>query len=313
MDFSDCIKKEHSILMEGALGERLKREYHLTFDDHIAMAGLVYSKDGRNALKELWTGYLRIAEKYHFPFLAETPTRRANKERIADSCFDSSVIKDNVNFLRDIQKQAKTPMYIGGLLGCKGDAYTGEGALSLEESREFHECQVQCFAQTKVDFLMAGIMPSKEEAAGMALAIQETGIPYIISFTIEGNGCLIDGTPISSAVKYIDSLTERPPECYMTNCVHPRIVGQALMQPFNNNDIVRRRFLGIQANTSPLSYEELDHSADLKSSEPAELAEEMVRLREISPFKIFGGCCGTDDRHMEAIAGKISEMDRICY
>ena len=36
--------------MEGALGERLKREYHLAFDKNVVMAGLVYSENGRNAL-----------------------------------------------------------------------------------------------------------------------------------------------------------------------------------------------------------------------------------------------------------------------
>jgi len=39
-------------------------------------------------------------------------------------------------------------------------------------------------------------------------------------------------------------------------------------------------FLGIQANTSPLSYEELDGSKDLKCSDPELLAKEMVRLKE---------------------------------
>lgn len=52
----------------------------------------------------------------------------------------------------------------------------------------------------------------------------------------------------------------------MTNCVHPRIVYEALAQPFNNNDIVHRRFKGIQVNTSALSYAELDNSMDLKAA-----------------------------------------------
>lgn len=68
--------------MEGALGERLKREYHLTFDEHIAMAKLIYQEEGVMALKKLWTEYYEIAKKYKLPFLATTPTRRANKERV---------------------------------------------------------------------------------------------------------------------------------------------------------------------------------------------------------------------------------------
>ena len=76
MNFSECINRKNKVLMEGALGERLKREYGLIFDEQVAMAGLVYTKEGRTALKELWNGYLSIAKKYRVPFLATTPTDR---------------------------------------------------------------------------------------------------------------------------------------------------------------------------------------------------------------------------------------------
>jgi hypothetical protein len=40
MDFKPCIEKRHSILMEGALSERLKREYHLNFNKYVAWQNL---------------------------------------------------------------------------------------------------------------------------------------------------------------------------------------------------------------------------------------------------------------------------------
>lgn len=88
----------------------------------------------------------------------------------------------------------------------------------------------------------------------------------------------------------------------MTNCVHPSIVCEALSQTFNQNALVKNRFLGIQANTSPLSYAELDGSLDLKCSDPTDFAEIMLKLRDISNIKIFGGCCGTDGKYMEQVA-----------
>lgn len=305
MSFIDCVKNRNSILMEGALGERLKREYNLVLDEDVIMAGLVYSEGGRRALKELWCEYAKIAGIYHLPFLATTPTRRANQERVERSRFDSTLIHENVKFLREVQELQKIEMYIGGLVGCKGDAFTGEYALDLESSKDFHEWEVRLFAEAGVDFLYAALFPNVEEIAGMALVIEKYKIPYIISFTIKKDGCLIDGTKISDAIKYIDSLTTDKPLCYMTNCVHPRIVYEALLQPFNNNEIVHKRFKGIQVNTSALSYGELDNAKDLKTSEPSEIAIDTVKLREISPFQIFGGCCGTDGRHMNEIAKRI--------
>lgn len=305
MSFIDCLENRKSILLEGALGERLKREYHLPFDENVAMASLVYSENGRKALSELWSGYAKIAQTYNLPFLATTPTRRTNKETVKKACFDSSIIRTNVEFLREVREQQKAEMYIGGLLGCHGDAYTGEGALGVEEAQTFHKWEAELFAEAGIEFLYAALMPSVAEAAGMALAIEEFEVPYIISFTIKKDGCLVDGTRISDAIQYIDGLTSFSPVCYMTNCVHPKILREALSQPFNNNEIVHKRFAGLQANASSLSYEELDHSEDLKSVEPVELAIEMIKLREISPFKIFGGCCGTDNRHMNEIAKRL--------
>lgn len=305
MSFIDCMKNRSSILMEGALGERLKREYHLVLDESVTMAGLVYSEKGRKALKELWSEYAKIAGTYHLPFLATTPTRRTNQERIERSRFDSTIIQENVRFLREVQALQNVEMYSGGLVGCKGDAFTGESALDLKSSKDFHEWEVRLFAEAGVDFLYAALFPNVEETAGMALAIEKYKLPYIISFTIKRDGCLIDGTRISDAIKYIDSLTTDKPVCYMTNCVHPGVLNEALLQPFNNNEIIHKRFKGIQVNTSALSYAELDNSKDLKTAEPTELAIDTVKLREISPLQIFGGCCGTDGRHMNEIAKRI--------
>ena len=302
MDFIECIKNSKNILMEGALGERLKREFHLSFDENVVMAGLVYTEDGRNALKKLWSEYAEIAWNYNLPFLATTPTRRTNRERVGASVFDSGIIKANVDFLRQIQRQQKGEMYVGGLIGCKGDAYTGIGALDRQESQKFHEWEVSLFAEEKVDFLYAALMPNAEEAAGTALAIQKYKIPYIISFTIKRDGCLIDGTTISEAIQYIDSITDFSPVCYMTNCVHPTILYEALSQPFNRNEFVYTRFFGIQSNASPLSYEELDGAKDLKTSAPMDLAKQTMELRTINLLKIIGGCCGTDGSYLNEVA-----------
>ena len=310
MSFEECLGGNRPVLMEGALGERLKREYGLKIDGPAAMAGLVYTEEGRAALAELWNGYIAIARKHRLPFLATTPTRRANQERIALAGYTESIIPDNVRFLRGIREASGIEMYVGGLMGCRGDAYTGEGNLSESEAETFHRWTVERFCKAGVDFLYAGIMPTLPEAAGLAKAADRGGIPYIISFTIRQDGRLIDGTAIADAIRYIDSRTVRHPVCYMTNCVHPSIVYKALSQPFNQVDAVRERFHGIQANTSPLSYAELDGAKDLHCSEPEDFAREMLRLSDVGEFRIWGGCCGTDGRHMEAVASGIDGFQR---
>lgn len=307
MTLQERMSRNELFLMEGALGERLKREYHLDISGNVAMASLVYQRSGRDALRALWLQYLSIAKEYNLPFIAATPTRRANRERAERGGYSESLISDNVVFLRDVLSRIGHPSYVGGLMGCKGDAYTGEGNLSEEEAYEFHSWQSRLFKDAGADFLYAGIMPTLPEAVGMARAMEQTGLPYIISFTIRPDGCLVDSTPVSAAIERIDARTTTPPLCYMTNCVHPRLAAEALEKPFNNTEIVRQRFKGIQANTATLAYEDIDGSDLLKTTSSSEnLAAAMLDLKRKFGLNIFGGCCGTDDAYMREIAKAVT-------
>jgi len=145
-------------------------------------------------------------------------------------------------------------------------------------------------------------MPALSEALGCARALSETSIPYMVSFLLRKDGRLMDGTYLNDAMEAIENAVERKPLCYMSNCVHPRFVYQALMQPFNQTPLVKARFAGIQANAAPMTYAELDASPVLHTSVPDELATEMLKLADLDQIRLWGGCCGTDDRHMACIA-----------
>jgi S-methylmethionine-dependent homocysteine/selenocysteine methylase len=191
---------------------------------------------------------------------------------------------------------------LGGFMGCKGDAYSSKDALGTEEARKFHQFQCHQFQKQSVDFLFAGIMPEIHEATGMALAMAETGIPYIISFMIRKDGCLLDGTSISDAIALIDDAVETPPVCYMTNCVHPANLRQALQSDRNYNRPELKRFKGIQANASALSPEELNNCGILKQDDFGAMINEMQNLYDTYKLKIFGGCCGTNDVFLNDLA-----------
>lgn len=302
MGITERMQSRTPMLMEPALGERLKNEYHLVPDEQVALAGILYQPGGREALKCLWKEYIDIAAAHHLPILLTTPTRRVNRKRVEHFPHRNTVISDHASLLRELQGAASEEVYIGGLMGCRGDAYTGKGCLSTKEALTFHRWQAEQFRNSPVDFLMAGILPTLPEAIGLAQAMSETGFPYLISFTIQPDGGLIDGTPISHAIKTIDQFVSRPPLGYMTNCVHPSILAQALAQPCNQTATVRDRFLGIQANTVADSYVNLERGVNLKPTGPKGLAREMMRLREQYGLSLFGGCCGTDGRYLEAMA-----------
>lgn len=307
--FSETFYEMPIILMEGAIGERLKKEYNIYPDNQVVLAAHIYNKDSRTYLEKIYQQYIDISKKYKFPLMLMTPTRRANKERVEQSIYSEEIIKDNVDFLKAIREKNFGHIYIGGLMGCKGDAYKGDEGLSIEEVYQFHDWQASLFKESEVDFLYAGIMPTLDESIGMAKALQGTGLPYIMSFMIGCNGKLLDGTTIDQAIACIDDTVDVQPLCYMTNCVHPNITKQALNQSFNQNDRVRKRFKGTQANTSQASPYELEHSKHIICSDVNELADEMVASYKTFGLKIFGGCCGTNDKYIEEIAAILKKED----
>jgi S-methylmethionine-dependent homocysteine/selenocysteine methylase len=313
MNFRECYQSGRIIMTEGALGIRLRNEYGITYDSEVANANLIYKEEARAAITFITNQYLEIARKYQLPMMFVTPTRRANRSNVEQSIYDGSIIEDNVRFYRAMIKDAipeneGTEIFLGGMMGCKGDAYKANEVLTVEEAYDFHSWQTQLFANAKIDYLYAAIMPALPEAIGMAKAMAQTAIPYIISLMIRENGRMIDGTTIHDAIAAIEEAVEEKPLFYMTNCVHPVNVSKALAQEFNQTDLVRTRFIGIQANASPMTPEELDGSSRIITSEPEELAEKIMKLRETNGFQILGGCCGTDQRHIEELAKRIAKL-----
>lgn len=301
-----CVAAEPIVMLDGAMTERLKRDFHLPFDPQIAMAGSIYSIPGRRALDTLWSEHIRIAADSGFPLLMLPPTRRVNRERLAASRYSEDIFPEFFRFMKEIRARSGAEnIFTGGLMGCRGDAYKADAVLSAADARIYHSWAAERLAKAGADFLYAGIMPAVEEAVGMAQCMGDTGIPYIISFMLRKNGRLIDGTTIHDAIARIDAEVHPAPMCYVTNCVHPTVLHEALSQSFNQTDLVRERFLGIQCNTSPLSPEELDGAKELHTSPPDQLADEVMRLYRDFHLRLFGGCCGTNFSHLSAIANRL--------
>jgi S-methylmethionine-dependent homocysteine/selenocysteine methylase len=302
-NFVSCYQQSSLILTEGAVGLRISHEFGITPDNHIKNASLIYSSVGRNALEIIYRQYLQVAEDFSLPIMLMTNTRRTNKDTIIATPFrDKNVIADYAGFLRELAVQYDCETYVGGIAGCRGDAYTGEGSLSIENALSFHEWQINEFEKAGVDFVFEAIMPAVKEIIGMSMLIESRNIPYIISFMIKQNGKIIDGHTIHDAIKQIDASLQQKPLCYMANCVHPDIAKNALLENFNNTSLVKTRFKGIQANAACAEPDELDSLHEVKSSNPDELANSVRLLNDVVSLKICGGCCGTDDTHIKKIA-----------
>ncbi len=116
---------------------------------------------------------------------------------------------------------------------------------------------------------------------------------------METDGRLPSGERLEEAILQVDALTDHGPAYYMINCAHPTHFGPDL-------EAAGRwlgRLRGIRANASRKSHAELDAASELDDGDPGELASEYAALVARCPgLTILGGCCGTDQRHIEQIA-----------
>lgn len=297
------------ILGEGAVIERLRRNDALVLDPHLVNAAFLYEETPRAALEAICRQYLEVGRDFGLPLLASTPTWRASRERIAAAGYAGvDVNGDNVRFLDELRHSyggSAGQVVICGLMSCRGNAYAPGEALGVAAAQRYHAWQAEQLAAAGVDALLAATLPALSEATGLARALAATGTPYLISFVVRPVGTLLDGTALHTAISSIDDAATPPPFAYLINCTHASLARAALLHPRNSSTTVRRRVVGLLANTAALSPEELDDSAVLVEEDPATFGATVAALHRELGLKILGGCCGTDDRHIRALAAQL--------
>jgi homocysteine S-methyltransferase len=310
--FENIYNQTNCILGEGALIERLRRNSPFDLDPFIVNSGFIYDLPKRKAIEAIYRGYLDVGARHDLPLLLSTPTWRASRQRIADAGLsDRDVNGDNFRFLDDLRRTYggyAQKVVICGLMSCKGDAYDQRLALKSDAAYAFHTWQAGKLAAAGVDFLMAATLPALEEAMGLAKAMAETHMPYVVSFVFRAEGTLLDGTPLKDAVAAIDAEVTPKPVAFMSNCTHASNFRSAMMHRRNSSSLVRDRVKGLLANTAALTPEELDNADALVEEEPAVFGRDLAALNRDLGIKILGGCCGTDERHIGDLAARLAKV-----
>ena len=267
---------------------------------------LLRREGGEAALLKYFRSYAEIARKYRAGLVLETPTWRASADWGARLGYSAEELADvnrrAVALLEQIRAEYqddKTAVVISGCVGPRGDGYRPSRLMSASEAQAYHAAQIQTFAETSADLVTAITMNYVDEAIGITRAAQAAGMPVVISFTLETDGNLATGQTLQSAIEHVDAETGGGPAYYMINCAHPTHFAQVLREPAAWVD----RIGGIRANASTMSHAELNEAPSLDEGNPDELGAQYAQLRTgLQSLTVLGGCCGTDERHVEAIA-----------
>lgn len=266
---------------------------------------LLDSTQGRQTLRSYYERHLAIAADYETGFILEAPTWRASRDwgaRLGHAPQDLAKLNRlAIDMLAELRRDAEAvaPIVISGNLGPRGDGYSPDTEMTAEEAEAYHAEQIGWFVDTEADLISAFTLSTVNEGAGVIRAATAAGMPCVVSYTTETDGRLPDGTPLGEAIERTDDMTRGAAAYFMVNCAHPAHFRGAL----ESDAAWLRRVWGVRANASRLSHAELDEAEELDPGNPAELGRDYARLKRMLPnLRVFGGCCGTDHRHVEAMA-----------
>jgi homocysteine S-methyltransferase len=267
---------------------------------------LLETADGIERLRRYYDAHLAIAAAHGTGFVLETPTWRASSVWGSRLGYDAAglvrVNRRAVELMLELRERwagHDRPISISGNIGPQADAYAPSTVLSARAAGEYHGAQVRTFADAGVDLVTALTISYVEEAVGIVQAAGQAGVPVVISFTVETDGRLPSGQTLREAVISLDEQTDGAALYVMVNCAHPTHFA-AELEP---GEAWTQRIAGIRANASTRSHAELDEAETLDDGDPEDLGSRYAELAVSLPrLTVAGGCCGTDARHVAAIA-----------
>lgn len=264
---------------------------------------LLAAPEGSDELRRYFQPYVEVAGERGLTAVFDTPTWRANADWGARLGYDADGLAEAnrkaVSLLEDVRAAAPGPVVISGCLGPRDDAYRPSALMSADEAERYHSAQIATLSDTEADLITALTLAYPEEAIGIVRAARRQLMPVVIAFTVETDGRLPCGTALGAAIEEVDAETDGEAAYFMINCAHPTHFAGAL----EDGAPWVERLGGLRVNASKKSHAELDEAEELDEGDPAELADRHRELHARLPnVTVVGGCCGTDHRHIAAIA-----------
>jgi homocysteine S-methyltransferase len=296
-------------LTEG--GQETEIMYKYGFDlPHFAMFPLLDDPRAVAELRGMYGRYLDTAARHGFGVVIGGLDYRASPDWASLLGYSSEALAEMqmraIDFLRELarpyQGQVPALMY-AGIVGPRGDAYETNQTITAEEAEEYHSEQLANLAGAGVDLVEAMTFNSVPEVIGLSRAAACVGLPLSVSFTLDNSTRrLVSGPTLKDAIETIDAQTgDDRPAFYGINCSHPLEFMPAIEA---GNWFERVRCL--RPNAVMMDKVSLCTLGHLEMGDAAKLGELMGGLaRQYPHIDMWGGCCGTWETHLDAIARNV--------
>lgn len=199
------------------------------------------------------------------------------------------------------------PVVVAGSMGPTGEILQPTGALTHEDARAAFAEQALALQQGGVDVLWIETLSSSEEVRAAVAGAGETGLPVVVTLSIDTNGRTMMGVTAAEIIQLQKELSPRPLACG-TNCgVGAAEVAAAVVNMMNAAvDDPQPPLIVAKANCGIPEYVD----GKIVYNGTPELMAEYARIVHDAGATIIGGCCGTTPEHIRFMRSALEQHER---
>jgi S-methylmethionine-dependent homocysteine/selenocysteine methylase len=287
-NFADFVSHSSLVLFAGAMGTELQRR---GFKTVLPLWSAAANFDAPGLVEEIHDNYFDAGADVAIANTFRTTPRafrKVGRESEARRSLDRAVaiaVKSKEN--------AGRRAFVGGSFAPLEDCYRPDLVPGEAELRGEHTRQAAWLAEAGVDFLLPETINAGLEARIMAEAASAVGLPFIISFVVDSEARLLDGTPLAEVIE---------------STALPGRIGVSLnCRPLDTVDAAFRvlsRFydgpVGLYPNGVGHAHDDCGWRAEGHDGGVAEFVGSALQWKKAGA-RILGGCCGTTPAYIRAL------------
>lgn len=265
-------------------------------------------------MTDMYRRYLDVAAKHGFAALMAGFDYRASPDWGKKLGYSLDGLREMqhkcIDFLREVSKPYSDQLpriAIAGCIGPRGDAYSLNQDITADTAEDYHSVQMATLKECDVDLVWAATINNIPEAVGISRAAATAGLPVNMSFTLDSAHKLKSGPSLKQAIAATDAEAgEARPDSYGINCSHP-VEFEPALEPGEWSSRIRL----LRPNAAKMDKVSLCKLGHIEEGDPEELGRLMGDLAQRYPdIDIWGGCCGTWDKHADQIATRVGQVRR---
>jgi S-methylmethionine-dependent homocysteine/selenocysteine methylase len=288
--FSEYLKAQQIIILDGAMGTELQRRgVDLTLPLWSARA----LDEHPEAIRTIHCDYIAAGADIITTNTFRTDSRTFRKAGLTQD-YACRVIIKAVELAREAIRisTVKRKIWIAGSMAPLEDCYHPELAPDYQTAFAEHSLKAAWLAQAGVDFILIETMNSRTEALAATRAALSTGLPVATSFILRDKDHILNGESILPA--YL-ALKKEGITIFSINCTHHSIITSFLNTYADQIRLPLMVYVNAGIFDSQKGWKE-DHQFTPKFYR--QVASSWLN----QGVKIIGGCCGTNPIYIRHLA-----------